>query len=88
MSFDPNRASAAVVRHISKDMVTITPAEGYSVTLFKVVGGNVEALVAADDGSETFRLLVAGPGLDRTMTIKTTDGVTYFVYAKKEPNAG
>lgn len=61
----------AIVRHISKDHVTIAPAKGYSVILFNVADKSVEAVVAADDGSETIRLLVAAPGAGRSMQIKT-----------------
>lgn len=69
------------VRHISRDRVTITPAAGFSVVVFNLAEGNVEAVVAADDGSETIRLLVAGPGPDQTMSIANAEGgVVDIVY--------
>lgn len=76
---------SATVRHLTKNHVTIAPERGYTVTLFNLVGGNVEAIVSADDGSETIRLLVAGPGPDQTMSI-TTDpsGVVNITYARTE----
>jgi hypothetical protein len=78
-------SSAVTVRHISKNHVTICAAEFYSVVLFNLADGNVEAIVAADDGSETIRLLIAGPGENQTMSIKTHDtGVVDIVYAETE----
>jgi len=77
--------SAAVVRHITRDHVTIAPEKGYTVIVFNLAEGNVEAIVAADDGSETIRLLVAGPGPDQTMSIKTDkSGVVDIVYTATE----
>lgn len=77
---------SATVRHLTKNHVTIAPERGYSVTLFNLTGGNVEAIVTADDGSETIRLLVVGPGPDQTMSITTDEksGVVNIVYAKTE----
>jgi hypothetical protein len=73
----------AVVRHIDRNHVTIAPATGYSVVLFNLTDGNVEAIVAADDGSETIRLLVAGPEANQTMSIQTDkSGVVDIVYAE------
>lgn len=77
---------SATVRHLTRDHVTIAPERGYSVTLFNLVGGNVEAIVSADDASETIRLLVVGPGPDQTMSITTDEktGVVNIVYARTE----
>ncbi len=77
--------SPATVRYINKNHVTISPAKGFSVTLFNLVNGNVEAVVAADDGSETIRLLVAGPGPTQTMAIKShkPTGIVDILYAEK-----
>lgn len=77
--------SPATIRHISKDHITISPAKGYSVVLFNLHDGNVEAIVAAHDGSETIRLLVAGPGPDQNMAIKThaISGIVDIFYGKK-----
>jgi len=76
------------VRHVSKNRVTITCAANYSVTLFNLRDGNVEAIVTADDGSETIRLLVAGPTPTQTMSITNNEsGITDIVYAEKQPDA-
>lgn len=76
---------SATVRHLTKNHVTIAPERGYSVTLFNLVGGNVEAIVSANDGSETIRLLVVGPGPAQTLSITTdASGVVNFVYAETE----
>jgi hypothetical protein len=79
--------SAATVRHLSKDHIVIAPGKGYSVTVFtlgQVAGGDVEALVAADDGSETIRLLVAGPREDQAMMLRTrADRAVSIIYTKK-----
>lgn len=76
-------ASPVTVRHVSKNHVVIAPATGYSVVLFNLTDGNVEAIVSADDGSETIRLLVAGPDGNQTMSIKTLDnGIVDIVYTE------
>lgn len=77
---------SATVRHLTKNHVTISPERGYSVILFNLAEGNVEAVVAADDGSETIRLLIAGPGANQTMSIKTdhASGVVDIVYAETD----
>lgn len=77
--------SPVTVRHIGKDHVTIAPAPGYSVVLFNLTDGNVEAVVAADDGSETIRLLIAGPEPHQNMAIKThkPTGIIDILYGKK-----
>lgn len=77
-------ASAATVRHVTKDHVVIRPAPGYSVVVFNLKNGDVEAMVASDDGSETIRLLIAGPGPDQHMAIRTRDGVVDIRYQQKE----
>jgi hypothetical protein len=64
----------AVARHVSRDHVTITPRYGYSVVVFNFStfgGAPIEAIIAAADGSETVRLLVAGPGSAQTISIET-----------------
>lgn len=74
----------AVVRHINRNHVTIAPAHGYSVTVFNLAEGTVEAIICADDGTETIRLLVAGPGPRQTMAITTDQlgtGVVDIKYA-------
>lgn len=73
------------VRHVSKNVVTIVTAAGYRVTLFNLSDGKVEAVVSADDGSETIRLLVAGPSPSQTMAIKTdkATGVITISYGEK-----
>jgi hypothetical protein len=73
------------VRHISKDHVTIHATNGYSVVLFNLRDGNVEAIVVSDDGFETIRLLIAGPDPDQNMAIKTDKqtGIINFLYGKK-----
>ena len=77
-------ASPVTVRHVSKNHVVIAPATGYSVVLFNLTDGNVEAIVAADDGSETIRLLIAGPAANQTMSIRTDDeGMVSIIYARK-----
>jgi hypothetical protein len=73
--------NSTTVRHITKDHVVIHPADGYSAILFNLAGGNVEAVIAADDGSETIRLLILGPGPTQTMRIKTEeDGTVDIMY--------
>ena len=74
----------AVVRHISKGHITIAPGEGYSVVLFNLHDGNVEAIVTSDDGLDTHRLLIAGPAPDQNMTIEThkPTGITNILYEK------
>ena len=78
--------TSTTVRHITKDHVVITPAKGYFMATFKIgnAGGDVEVIVASDDGLEAIRLLVAGPGPDQTMTIGTDDnGVVDILYLEK-----
>jgi hypothetical protein len=75
--------SPATVRHVNKDHITISPAKGYSVTVFNVEGdGNIEALVTANDGSETIRLLVAAPGKGRSLKIEKHEptGIVNLIY--------
>jgi hypothetical protein len=89
MSLDRD-INPATVRYISKDHITISPAKGYSVTLFNVVEGSaVEAIVTADDGSETIRLLVAAPEPGRFMQIKKHEptGIVNIIYQDK-PHVG
>ena len=77
----------ATIRHMSKDHVTISTVRGFTVTTFTLSEGNVEAVVTADDGSETIRLLVAGPGPHQTMSISTDEhGVVHFEYEPTIPN--
>jgi hypothetical protein len=75
------------VRHINRDHIIITPGKGYSVTVFKLGGngGDLEALVSADDGSETIRLLVAGPRADQAMVISTDDEGVVSITTKPKP---
>ena len=76
--------TSTTVQHITKNLVVITPAKGYSVITITLADGNVEALVAADDGSETIRLLVAGPTSDQEMIIRNwPDGCVHFTYVEK-----
>ena len=78
--------TSTTVRHITKDHVVITPAKDYFIATFKIgsLGGNVEVIVASNDGLEAFRLLVAGPSPDQTMTIGTDDdGVVDILYLDK-----
>lgn len=77
---------AAVVRHITKNHVTIAPEIGYSVTVFNVADAHIEAVVASDDGTETIRLLVEAPGPDRTMAIKRHGRIVDILYAQKGPD--
>ena len=62
--------SVATVKHLSKDHVRITPAFGWSVVIFNVTTAGAEAVVVADDGSETIRLRIAPPETGRFMNIK------------------
>lgn len=79
--------SIAVVRHVTRDHVTIAPRDGYSVVTFNIRAGTaIEAIVTADDGSETVRLLVAGPTPDQTVSIeraKTAPNITNIYYRGK-----
>jgi len=61
--------SIATVKHLTKNHVQITPAEGYSVILMGK-SGNLEAIVAADDGSETIRLRIEPAAAGYTMSAK------------------
>ena len=77
-------STSTTVRHITKNHVVITHAMGYSVVTFKLAEGNVEVIVASDDGLEAIRLLVAGPADNQTMTIGTDDdGVVDILYLEK-----
>ena len=79
-------STSTTVRHITKDRVVITPARGYSVVLFTIGkgGGDIEALVVSDDGSDTIRLLVAGPADSQTMSLKSDEfGVVEIIYSEK-----
>lgn len=73
------------VRHINKNHVTISASSEYSVVLFKLTGGNVEAVVTANDGSEAIRLLISGPDPDQELTIKThkPTGIIDILYTEK-----
>ena len=80
-------STSTTVRHVTKDHVVITPAKGYTVVLFTIgkEGGDVEALVVSDDGSDTIRLLISGPGPKQTMAIRTDDeGIVSIMYDKKD----
>ena len=79
-------STSTTVRHITKDHVVITPAKGYFTARFNIgkEGGDVEVIVASDDGLEAIRLLVAGPSPDQTMSIGTDDdGVVDIFYLGK-----
>jgi len=79
-------STSTIVRHVDKDHVVITPGKGYSVAVFNIgkIGGDLEAVVVADDGSDTIRLLVAGPTPDQHMAIRTNDdGSVSILYARK-----
>ena len=62
--------SVATVKHLSKDRVRITPAAGWSVVIFNITTLGAEAVVVADDGSETIRLRVAPPEPGRFMNVE------------------
>jgi hypothetical protein len=79
-----NNSNSITVRHIDKDHILIQPAKGYSIVLFKLANGNIEALAASDDGEETIRLLVLGPEPDQTMSIlNCEDGSVEITYEDK-----
>lgn len=84
-----NLPPPAIVRHITKDHVTIAPAGNYGVTVFNISDEFIEAIVAADDGSETFRLLVEAPGPGRVVKIAkhAPTGIVDIKYSEK-PGAG
>lgn len=65
--------SIATVRHITRDHVRITPAAGYSVVVFKTIGRDLDAIVAADDGGETIRLRIEAPGSNKLMSIEMSN---------------
>jgi hypothetical protein len=72
------------VRHLTKDHILIVPAANYYITTFNIgaAGGDVEALVACNDGSETIRLLIAGPAPDQKMSItRLDDGGVSIIYS-------
>jgi len=71
------------VRHLSKDHLMISPAPGYSVTVFNLKGGNIEAIVAADDGTETIRLLVAGPTENQDLALQYSGRDVNFFYTER-----
>jgi hypothetical protein len=59
------------VRHLTKDHVVIRPTSAYSVTTFiSAQNGVIEAIVTANDGSETIRLLVAAPEPGRMVKVE------------------
>lgn len=64
------------VYHIDKDHVVITPADGWSVTLFSVQDRTIEAVVARDDGSEAIRLHIAPPEAGQHMQIERSQETT------------
>ncbi len=72
----------AIVRHISKDHITIAPGDGYAVTVFTIADAHAEAIVTSHDGLETHRLLIAAPEKGRTMSIKKHEptGVVDIIY--------
>jgi hypothetical protein len=73
------------VRHITKNHVRIVTAPGYSVVVFNIADGSVEAIVAADDGSETVRLKVEAPEPGLRLGIKNIDPhMTDLIYQPKE----
>ena len=78
--------SPATVRHITRDHVHITPAKGFSVTVFSIAAAHVEAIVVSDDGFETIRLLIEAPGPTRTMTISKHEisGDVDIIYSEKD----
>lgn len=73
------------VRHINKNHVTISASSAYSVVLFTLKDGNVEAVVTANDGSEAIRLLISGPGPNQELTIKPhkPTGIVDIIYTEK-----
>lgn len=78
--------SIASVRHLTKDHIRITPAAGYSVTVFNVHNGKIEAIVSADDGSETIRLLIEAPAPGKAVALEVEGTVVDIIY-KDAPNA-
>lgn len=74
----------ASVKHLSKDHVRIEPGPGWSVVIFNCGSFNVEAVVTADDGSETIRLRVEPPKPGRYMNIKVLpEGGVDLIYGAR-----
>lgn len=61
--------SPATVRYLSKNHIRITPAPGWQVVIFDASSVGVEAVVTADDGTETICLGIAPPTVDQKMSI-------------------
>ncbi len=72
----------AIVRHISKDHITIAPGPGFVVTVFNIADAHVEAIVTSQDGLETHRLLIAAPDKGRSLEIKKHEptGIVDLIY--------
>jgi len=69
-STGPVAGTAAIVSHLTKDHVRIIPSAGWKVVIFNITTTDAEAVVIADDGSETIRLHIAPPKLGQFMTVK------------------
>lgn len=76
--------TATTVRHINKNTVVITPAPGFTVTIFNITEGKfIDALVT--DGTETIKLTLEGPDLAYGVTISHDEDTneTRIIYAEK-----
>lgn len=79
--------SIATATHVTRDHVRIRAEENYEITVFNLVGADIEVIVVAKDGAEAARLVVAAPKADEQVRIdKATDGSVDFFYTRV-PNA-
>jgi hypothetical protein len=79
-----SKSPITTVRHLDKNTVVISPAPGWSVTIFNVSEGKfIDAFVT--DGSETIKLSLEGPDLAYGVKVQhdETTGETHVIYVEK-----
>ncbi len=79
-----NIPEIASVRHVTKNHVVIVCSVGYKVAVFNISESRqAEAIITADDGSETIRLHLEGPTDTQGIQIDGDDRVMHITYVEK-----
>jgi len=80
-------APVTTVRHLDRNTVVITPAPGWTVTIFDISDGKfIDACVT--NGDETIKLTLEGPDESNGVKINHDDATneTRVVYVSGTPN--